>query len=142
MGANGHGANGTHGSNGGMNGGGGAPGANGQNGGSNGNGAGHVSWRNGGRTPSGGGSSSDVRLIEKHIPYRDSKLTKLLMDSLGGSCLSCIVACCSPGACAVDETLSTLNYATRAKHIVNKPIPQMDPHEGQIAALKEVWKAR
>ena len=85
---------------------------------------------------SGAAAASDVRLIEKHIPYRDSKLTKLLMDSLGGSCLSCIVACCSPGACAVDETLSTLNYATRAKHIVNKPIPQMDPHEGQIAALK------
>lgn len=81
-------------------------------------------------------SSTESRLLEKHIPYRDSKLTKLLMDSLGGSCLSCIVACCSPGASAVDETLSTLNYATRAKHIVNKPIPHMDPHEGQIAALK------
>ena len=90
---------------------------------------------------SGGGGSTgggDPRggFIEKHIPYRDSKLTKLLMDSLGGSCLSCIVACCSPGASAVDETLSTLNYATRAKHIVNKPLPHMDPHEGQIAALK------
>ena len=57
-----------------------------------------------------------------HIPYRDSKLTKLLMDSLGGGSLALMVACCSPAAGAVEETLSTLTYATRAKNIVNAPV--------------------
>ena len=55
---------------------------------------------------------------------RDSKLTKLLMDSLGGSALALIVACCSPTASAADETLSTLMYAARAKNIVNRPVVQ------------------
>ena len=57
-----------------------------------------------------------------HIPYRDSKLTKLLMDSLGGGSLALMVACISPAIGAVDETLSTLTYATRAKNIVNTPV--------------------
>ncbi len=59
-----------------------------------------------------------------HIPYRDSKLTKLLMDSLGGSALALMIACCSPAAAAAEETLSTLTYATRAKNIRNRPIVQ------------------
>jgi len=59
------------------------------------------------------------RALSAHIPYRDSKLTKLLMDSLGGGSLALFVACCSPSASAVEETLSTLTYATRAKNIVN-----------------------
>lgn len=42
------------------------------------------------------------------MPYRDSKLTKLLMDSLGGSALALMIACCSPHAEHVEETLSTL----------------------------------
>ena len=57
-----------------------------------------------------------------HIPYRDSKLTKLLMDSLGGNALALMIACCSPSAQHVEETLSTLSYATRAKNIRNKPV--------------------
>ncbi len=56
-----------------------------------------------------------------HVPYRESKLTKLLMDSLGGSALALMVACCSPAASTLDETLSTLSYATRAKNIRNRP---------------------
>lgn len=59
-----------------------------------------------------------------HVPYRDSKLTKLLMDSLGGSALALMIACCSPASAAVEETLSTLTYATRAKNIRNRPIVQ------------------
>lgn len=59
-----------------------------------------------------------------HIPYRDSKLTKLLMDSLGGSSLALMIACCSPTAAHIEETLSTLMYATRAKNIRNKPVIQ------------------
>ena len=68
---------------------------------------------------SSGGGAGQV-----HVPYRDSKLTKLLMDSLGGSALALMVACCSPAASALDETLSTLSYATRAKNIRNRPVLQ------------------
>jgi hypothetical protein len=60
-----------------------------------------------------------------HIPYRDSKLTKLLMDSLGGSALALMIACCSPSSLHVEETLSTLSYATRAKNIHNRPTVQV-----------------
>ncbi len=60
-----------------------------------------------------------------HVPYRDSKLTKLLMDSLGGSALALMVACCSPAASSLEETLSTLFYATRAKNIRNRPALQV-----------------
>ena len=61
-------------------------------------------------------------MSQVHIPYRDSKLTKLLMDSLGGNSLALMIACCSPSAQHVEETLSTLSYATRAKNIRNKPM--------------------
>ena len=60
-----------------------------------------------------------------HIPYRDSKLTKLLMDSLGGSALALMVACVSPASGAAEETLSTLSYAARAKNIRNQPVVQV-----------------
>eukprot|EP00004_Rigifila_ramosa_P027999 TRINITY_DN9341_c0_g1_i1.p1 TRINITY_DN9341_c0_g1~~TRINITY_DN9341_c0_g1_i1.p1 ORF type:complete len:1125 (+),score=284.99 TRINITY_DN9341_c0_g1_i1:308-3376(+) len=56
-----------------------------------------------------------------HIPYRESKLTRLLQDSLGGRTKTCIVATVSPAHLSVDETLSTLDYAHRAKSIKNKP---------------------
>lgn len=59
-----------------------------------------------------------------HVPYRDSKLTRLLQDSLGGSALALMIACCSPAASAAEETLSTLSYATRAKNIRNRPVLQ------------------
>ncbi|GAX83449.1 hypothetical protein CEUSTIGMA_g10874.t1 [Chlamydomonas eustigma] len=71
-----------------------------------------------------------------HIPYRDSKLTKLLMDSLGGCAMALMIACCSPSSLHVEETLSTLGYATRAKNIQNRPVVQYDPKEQQIAALR------
>ncbi|KAG8376449.1 hypothetical protein BUALT_Bualt09G0064500 [Buddleja alternifolia] len=56
-----------------------------------------------------------------HIPYRDSKLTRLLRDSLGGKTKTCIIATISPSAHCLEETLSTLDYAYRAKSIKNKP---------------------
>ncbi|CAH2058909.1 unnamed protein product [Thlaspi arvense] len=56
-----------------------------------------------------------------HIPYRDSKLTRLLRDSLGGKTKTCIIATISPSAHSLEETLSTLDYAYRAKNIKNKP---------------------
>lgn len=54
-----------------------------------------------------------------HIPYRDSKLTRLLQDSLGGSSLTILLATVSPSAICFSETLSTLGFASRAKHIQN-----------------------
>jgi len=56
-----------------------------------------------------------------HFASRDSKLTRLLRDSLGGRTKTCIVATISPSAHALEETLSTLDYAYRAKSIKNKP---------------------
>lgn len=56
-----------------------------------------------------------------HVPFRDSKLTRLLRDSLGGKTKTCIIATVSPSVLCVDETLSTLDYAHRAKSIKNRP---------------------
>ncbi|KAM5342888.1 hypothetical protein ACJ41O_013854 [Fusarium nematophilum] len=56
-----------------------------------------------------------------HIPYRESKLTRLLQDSLGGQTKTCIIATVSPGRNNLEETISTLDYAFRAKDIRNKP---------------------
>lgn len=56
-----------------------------------------------------------------HVPYRESKLTRLLQDSLGGKTKTCIIATVSPSAGSIEETLSTLDYAHRAKNIKNKP---------------------
>ena len=55
-----------------------------------------------------------------HIPYRDSKLTRLLEDSLGGNCKTTMMAMISPSSDAFGESLSTLKFATRAKKIKNE----------------------
>jgi len=56
-----------------------------------------------------------------HVPYRESKLTRLLQDSLGGRTKTCIIATISPAKSNLEETISTLDYAFRAKNIRNKP---------------------
>ena len=56
-----------------------------------------------------------------HIPYRESNLTRLLQDSLGGRTKTTIIATISPAQCNIEETLSTLDYAHKAKSIRNKP---------------------
>lgn len=62
-------------------------------------------------------------LVEKapHVPYRESKLTRLLQDALGGRTKTSIIATISPASINLEETLSTLDYAHRAKNIQNKP---------------------
>ena len=55
-----------------------------------------------------------------HIPYRDSKLTRLLENSLGGNCKTTMIAMISPAQCSFNESLSTLNFAKRAKTLKNK----------------------
>ena len=56
-----------------------------------------------------------------HIPYRESKLTRLLQDSLGGRTKTSIIATISPAGINLEETLSTLDYASRARSILNRP---------------------
>lgn len=62
-------------------------------------------------------------LVERtpHVPYRESKLTRLLQESLGGRTKTSIIATISPGHKDLEETMSTLEYANRAKNIQNKP---------------------
>ncbi|KAL4212137.1 kinesin-domain-containing protein [Rhizopus microsporus] len=55
-----------------------------------------------------------------HVPYRDSKLTRLLQDSLGGNAMTLMIACVSPAESNLAETLNTLQYANRARNIKNK----------------------
>jgi len=76
------------------------------------------------------------KLNQKYIPYRDSKLTMLLMDSLGGTSKALMIACVSPSHMYGEETISTLNYATRTMNIKNKPVVQMDAKEQIIYNLK------
>lgn len=73
----------------------------------------------------------------KHIPYRDSKLTRLLQDSLGGNTKTLMVACLSPADNNYDETLSTLRYANRAKNIKNKPKINEDPKDALLRQYQE-----
>ncbi|XP_023713888.1 kinesin-like protein KIF12 isoform X3 [Cryptotermes secundus] len=81
-------------------------------------------------------SLSDSRKKGGHIPYRDSKLTKLLADSLAGNGVTLMIACISPARSNVSETINTLRYAARAKKIRTKPIVVMDPREALILSLK------
>lgn len=73
-----------------------------------------------------------------YISYRDSKLTRLLQDSLGGNSVTLMIACVSPADYNIEETLSTLRYADRAKKIKNKPIKNQDSHEIEIQRLRDV----
>lgn len=72
-----------------------------------------------------------------HVPYRDSILTWLLKDSLGGNSKTIMIAAISPAECNYGETLSTLRYANRAKNIVNKPTINEDPNVKLIRELRE-----
>nr|AMS24216.1 kinesin 5c protein [Marsilea vestita] len=72
-----------------------------------------------------------------HIPYRDSKLTRLLRDSLGGKTKTCIIATVSPSVHCLEETLSTLDYAHRAKNIKNKPELNQKMHK--TALIKDLY---
>ena len=75
-----------------------------------------------------------------HIPYRDSKLTRLLQDSLGGNTKTIMIAAVSPANYNYDETLSTLRYASRAKFIKNKPKINEDPKDTMLREMSEEIK--
>ncbi|GFS21824.1 StAR-related lipid transfer protein 9 [Elysia marginata] len=82
-------------------------------------------------------SSSPVRRMRHmHIPYRDSVLTWLLKDSLGGNSKTLMIATVSPASTYYGETISTLRYAQRAKSIVNKPKINEDDNVSLIRELR------
>ena len=64
----------------------------------------------------------DERRRGGHVPYRDSKLTRLLQDSLGGNSKTLMIACISCADDSIEESLNTLKYAHRARNIKNRPI--------------------
>ncbi|VDM17524.1 unnamed protein product [Hydatigera taeniaeformis] len=84
-----------------------------------------------------------------HVPYRDSKLTRLLQDSLGGNSKTVMVANIGPSSYSYDETINTLRYASRAKNIRNLPKINDDPkdallreYQGEIHRLKQLLSSR
>lgn len=78
----------------------------------------------------------DRKKIGSHVPYRDSKLTRLLQDSLGGNSQTLMIACISPSDRDFMETLNTLRYANRAKNIKNKVIANQDKASETINLLR------
>ncbi|XP_024082800.1 kinesin-like protein KIF13A isoform X2 [Cimex lectularius] len=91
--------------------------------------------------------SSNTKNKDKFVPYRDSVLTWLLKDNLGGNSKTVMVATVSPAADNYEETLSTLRYADRAKRIVNHAVVNEDPNariirelRQEVEALKEMLK--
>lgn len=72
-----------------------------------------------------------------YIPYRDSKLTRILQDSLGGNTKTVMIAAIGPADYNTEETLSTLRYASRAKNIKNKPRINEDPKDAMIREFSD-----
>uniref|UniRef100_A0A3B3CIR2 Kinesin-like protein n=1 Tax=Oryzias melastigma TaxID=30732 RepID=A0A3B3CIR2_ORYME len=83
---------------------------------------------------------ADPKSKKAHIPYRDSKLTRILKDSLGGNCRTVMIANVSPSSKSYDDTHNTLKYANRAKEIkssVKSNVVSLDSHIGQYAVICE-----
>jgi kinesin family protein 4/21/27 len=71
-----------------------------------------------------------------HIPYRNSKLTRLLQDSLGGNSYTLMLSCVGPADSNIEETLCTLRYSDRARNIKNKPIVNIDGNDAEMNRLR------
>ncbi|KAM8972299.1 kinesin-like protein KIF7 [Pelodytes ibericus] len=91
----------------------------------------------------------DPKRKTTHIPYRDSKITRILKDSLGGNAKTVMIACISPSASDFDETLNTLNYAGRAQNIKNKAtvnckkdVDRVESLQHQIKSLQRALEQR
>jgi kinesin family protein 5 len=76
-----------------------------------------------------------------HIPYRDSKLTRILSESLGGNSKTCLVITCSPHPYNEEETLSTMRFGSRARSIKNKPKINREYTVPELKKLLEVAQA-
>ena len=81
------------------------------------------------------------RQASSHISYRDSKLTRLLQDSLGGNAWTYLIACVSPAEFHLSETLNTVHYAQRARAIQSKPQIQQTSDEGDKQAMIDRLRA-
>jgi Kinesin motor domain len=79
---------------------------------------------------------TDENKKEKHIPYRDSKLTRILQDSLGGNSRTTMIACVSPAESNYEESLNSIKYASRARNIKNKAVVNRDPNSLLIDSLR------
>lgn len=78
-----------------------------------------------------------------YVPYRDSKLTRLLQDSLGGNTKTLMISNVGPADYNFDETMNTLRYASRAKNIKNKPKINEDPKDALLREYQdEITKLR
>ncbi|XP_011005799.1 PREDICTED: chromosome-associated kinesin KIF4A-like isoform X2 [Populus euphratica] len=75
-----------------------------------------------------------------HVPYRDSKLTRLLQDSLGGNSKTVMIACISPADINAEETLNTLKYANRARNIQNKLVANRDLISNEMQQMRQQLK--
>ena len=82
-------------------------------------------------------SASHDKKESQFITYRNSKLTRILQDSLGGNSNTYMIACISPADSNYEESLNTLKYATKAMNIKNKPVVNRDPHTTHINSLKQ-----
>jgi hypothetical protein len=71
------------------------------------------------------------------ITYRNSKLTRILQDSLGGNSNTYMIACISPAESNYEESLNTLKYASKAMNIKNKPVVNRDPHSALLNSLRQ-----
>ncbi|XP_048337906.1 kinesin-like protein KIF7 isoform X1 [Sphaerodactylus townsendi] len=78
----------------------------------------------------------DPRRKGSHIPYRDSKITRILKDSLGGNAQTVMIACVSPSSSDFDESLTTLNYASRAQNIKNRAVVNCRKEAEPVAELR------
>merc|ERR1711981_1135831 len=79
----------------------------------------------------------DTTKKASHVPYRDSKLTRMLQDSLGGNSRTQMIACVSPSDRDFMETLNSLKYANRARNIKNRVMANQDKTSRTIAVLRQ-----
>ncbi|XP_015294107.3 kinesin-like protein KIF18B isoform X3 [Macaca fascicularis] len=87
---------------------------------------------------------ADAKGRKTHVPYRDSKLTRLLKDSLGGNCRTVMIAAISPSSLAYEDTYNTLKYADRAKEIrlsLKSNVTSLDCHISQYATICQQLQA-
>uniref|UniRef100_A0A7N8X5W5 Kinesin family member 7 n=1 Tax=Mastacembelus armatus TaxID=205130 RepID=A0A7N8X5W5_9TELE len=87
------------------------------------------------------GALGDPKRKGSHIPYRDSKITRILKDSLGGNSKTLMIACVSPSSSDFDESLNTLNYATRARNIQNRATVNYKREPDRVEGLEQQIKA-
>uniref|UniRef100_A0A3P8VAL4 Kinesin family member 7 n=1 Tax=Cynoglossus semilaevis TaxID=244447 RepID=A0A3P8VAL4_CYNSE len=87
------------------------------------------------------GALGDPKRKGSHIPYRDSKITRILKDSLGGNSKTLMIACISPSSSDFDESLNTLNYATRARNIQNPATVNYKREPDRVEGLEQQIKA-